>query len=315
MNHAENLQGIFNQLMAHDSRPPEKKGVGSKPGQPSRLQIKKVVVEGSAASVIDVVQTNPTDGGVLINEGFPIWETGGPIITDINQNQLSDCYFLATLASLANCSNGKAYLQTILIPDPATQNGVITYYTRDGITTRIHSDILVATFANNSPGDLWPEIFEKTYALFREGADTYNSLNFGSSASVASDLGCVPIAINSIGTNLYPIISAGLAAQKILVLDTVPSNPALPNLVADHCYTVVGIDALNNIKLYNPWGVLAPDQNRVVAPADFTMQNFTFMESGTTVLPQVQTPDPTIALNAKIAALQQIIANAKKDLA
>ena len=66
---------------------------GAKPGKPSRLSISKVVVQSVGFTFVDETQINPTDGGTLVNPGYPIWEAGGPVITDINQNQLSDCYF------------------------------------------------------------------------------------------------------------------------------------------------------------------------------------------------------------------------------
>ena len=197
------------------------------------------------------------------------------------------------------------------------QNGVITIYIRNGVETHIHFDILVATFGNNSPGDLWPEIFEKTYALFREGTDTYASLNFGNSFVVAFDLGCTACGLNYIafdgmeGFDLFGTIRIGLANGEILVFDTPSSGTTLPNLVQDHCYTIVGIDASNNVQLYNPWGVQAPDQNRIVVPADITSGvNFYYLEYGSVPSIQISPLDPLqTIMNKAYADIQKVVSD------
>lgn len=311
MNHAKNLQDVFNHLMMHDTRPHDKRGVGKRFGQDSRLSIKKVKVQeqGAGVSVVNQTQVNPTDSGPLVNLGYPIWETGGPVITDINQGYLADCYFLAALGALANTVNGRKYLQTILIPDPDVANGVICIYTRNGVQTRIHCDILVNnTTGNTSFNDLWPEIFEKTYALFRSGADTYASLNYGNAVNVFMDLACTP----SNGYNYdqkFDLIRTALANQIPITASTPIASGQLPNLIENHVYTITGIDANNNVQFYNPWGIWAPDQNRIVAPADFVTKNFSGIQYGTTPFVAAPVVDTVGILRKQVARYEQFISS------
>ncbi len=296
MDKVKKLQGIFDELLKHDNRPLDKRGVGRRPGRASRVKIKTVAV-----TTVEAFQTDPTDGWGLYDANHPLFSQIS--INDINQNALANCYFLAVLQSLANNDNGRNYIKKIIFIDPTDPKKVIVVFQRAGTVTRVHADLLVDYIQNKfdaADADLWVELLEKCYAFYRTGADTFQSLNYGNPSTVASDLGCTSPSFNAVSGNLYSQISNLLKANNIVCLDTVPQNPTLPNLVANHCYTVLSMDAQNNLTLRNPWGSAAPDQNRVVVPADFNTGSFNYMESAVVPVTAATVQDPRDILLQKI---------------
>lgn len=281
----QQLQSIFDNLIANEQRPLELRGVGRKPGKPKRTQI-------VGATVTDINQIDPSDGGVLTNSGFPIFSTIS--MDDVNQGQLSDCYLLAMLAAIAATDRGKFYLQgTTIKPDPAAQTtrAIVSYF-RAGLKTQIHCDLLVATgFNQYDPNnrDLWVELIEKTYALFRTGADTYASLNFGMSQAVASDLGLLPVGFVPLAqSTVFAAIRSNLANQVPTTIAT-PTAPGF-GLVGGHEYTVIGIDSLNNVTLRNPWGLSGGTLYTTLTPDQFWTVNHTnisYVEFGVLPVPPV----------------------------
>ena len=208
--------------------------------------------------------TDPTDTGTsyrLTTSSF--WGTG-PSMTDINQGGVGDCYYLATLAGMASQS-----------PATLVQLGVDlgdgTYaveYKRNGVNTfvRVDGDLKAGGWnglAYNHPGASgasWGCIFEKAYAFFRTGANTYNSINSGWMGSVMSDFGIANTnyAANTPAASLFATISQALAGGHAVTAGTL-SAPASAPVVGGHAYTIIGAscDASGNITytLRNPWGV------------------------------------------------------------
>jgi hypothetical protein len=107
-------------------------------------------------------------------------------------------------------------------------------------------------------GSLWAAVFEKAFAYFRSGQNTYASLNGGWFDEVYNDLGVnandfTPTQYTDAA--LYQLLASDLAAGEPVTLATTSSPP---NLVGDHGYTLMSVSQVNGVNYYtvrNPWGV------------------------------------------------------------
>lgn len=189
----------------------------------------------------------------------------GPVQSDINQGQASNCYFLTTLQSLA-------HLQPARLEQMGVDLGDRTYiiaFQRGGQSeyVRVDGDLPSSgPYANGllyahpgASGNQWVPIFEKAYAEFRTGANSYSSLDYGFMTSVYSDLG-VSASIYGLPTDqndFYDTASDKLSANKpvdILTNSTIHNAP----LISSHTYSVVSVSKDTSgtvwLTLQNPWG-------------------------------------------------------------
>jgi len=213
------------------------------------------------SKAIGINIADPTDAGNTFRANASLWGAA-PVMGDVNQGGIGDCYFLSSLAAFANTTPAK-------LQDMAVDMGDGTYavqYLRGGVSTvvRVDGDISTGPYAGyafNHPGatgDLWAMIMEKSYAYFRSGANSYASLNSGWMGAVYGDLGVanVNLGLSTSESSFYNTVSTGLNGGKPVTFGTYTSPP---NLVGSHAYTLVStsIDASGHT-LYvirNPWGV------------------------------------------------------------
>ncbi len=210
---------------------------------------------------------DPTDAGAekrLTTSSF--WGTG-PTMNDINQGGLSDCYFVAPLASLA-------YSEPQKLMNMGVDLGDGTYavrFVRNGVTSfvRVDGDLSVGPYAGGlayqqpgANGDQWASLFEKAYAFFRTGANTYASTNWGSQGATFSDLGLTNSAISpsfSTAATVLSTINTQLSAGHAVASSTNGTITSGAPLIASHVYTIIGAykDSAGTvwIQLRNPWGV------------------------------------------------------------
>ncbi len=212
---------------------------------------------------------DPTSSGTgtvrLPNSSF--WGTG-PTMTDVNQGQAGDCYFLTCLQSLANFQPGKLVQMGVDLGDGTyciqfQRNGVTSYVRVDGDLPSGggYASGLLYDHPGVS-GDQWAVIFEKAYAEFRTtGANSYASLDNGFMTSVYSDLGVASslYALPAAQSSFYSKVISKLAADKPVDVLTQAIILGSAPLVASHTYTVLGVstDGSGNVwvTLRNPWGV------------------------------------------------------------
>jgi hypothetical protein len=188
-----------------------------------------------------------------------------PLTTDVNQGQVGDCYFLASIQSFA--AEIPARLQEM-----AVDLGDGTYaveFQRGGTDTfvRVDGDLPVASWGGllyNSPngnGAIWASVMEKAYAFFRTGAGTYGSLNSGWTGSVYSDLGVANTTFSTAGsgTALFNTITQALASDKAVAIITNSNIVGGASLIGSHAYSILAtsVDANGNMwfTLRNPWGI------------------------------------------------------------
>jgi hypothetical protein len=142
------------------------------------------------------------------------------------------------------------------------RNGVTSYVRVDGdLATGYYNDGL----ANQQPGangDQWASIFEKAYAFFRSGSNTYASLNWGAQSQTFGDLGFSSSAIapaSSSAASVLSTINTQLSAGHAVVASTNSSITSGAPLIDSHVYTIIGAykDSSGTvwIQLRNPWGV------------------------------------------------------------
>lgn len=278
------LQSTFNTLIQNNEARKVSRWVnhGRRIGHPARLHL-------AGASVVQVSPANPTDAP-LVNPNLPLYASGGPVITDINQGVLSDCYMLAFLAALCQTANGRAWIQNRCRISSTNPNQVVVSFTRNGIQTDVSMDFLEDTQAARDSTSIWPEAMEKAYAFYRTGADTFASINMGLASAFASDFGCVPsgINLNQTAATTAAALLADLNAGKPCTLMS-PASPGL-GLVGSHCYTVMGVGPDGSVTLRNPWGATAGTLIYVIPPAGLIQANLSYYEYGT--VPPITVPAP-----------------------
>jgi hypothetical protein len=209
--------------------------------------------------------TDPSDSGTTANYSNRSLFGVAPLTTDVNQGQVGDCYFLASIQSFA--AEIPARLQEM-----AVDLGDGTYaveFQRGGTDTfvRVDGDLPVASWGGllyNSPngnGAIWASVMEKAYAFFRTGAGTYGSLNSGWTGSVYSDLGVANTTFSTAGsgTALFNTITQALASDKAVAIITNSNIVGGASLIGSHAYSILAtsVDANGNMwfTLRNPWGI------------------------------------------------------------
>jgi hypothetical protein len=164
---------------------------------------------------------------------------------------------LADLASWA--AESPALIRNFVQPD-ATPNEYVVTFDRGNQVTRVHVSADFPTWAAQpgSDGAIWAQVIEKAYACFRTGANTYMSLNYGSSAATAADFGVKTASALFGAAPLQTItqdIANALAGHKLITADTWSTATAL---VPSHTYaiTALTVDAAGTtwVTLSNPWG-------------------------------------------------------------
>jgi hypothetical protein len=210
--------------------------------------------------------TDPTDSGTttrLTNRS--LWGTGATV-SDVNQGNLGDCYYLATLAGLANSSAATLQELAVDLGDGTyavqfTSNGTTSYVRVDGDLAATSSGSLEYN-STGASGDLWACIMEKAYVFFASRANTYAGIEGGLMSQAFSALGIANTTSNPATTSttaLYNSISAALAAGHAVTVGTFSTVAAGIPLVGGHAYTVISAssDTAGNITyvLRNPWGV------------------------------------------------------------
>ncbi len=216
---------------------------------------------GGVSKAPGAALAEPADSGALRTLTASLWGVA-PLETDVNQGSLGDCYFLATLASLAHSSPGQLEQLAVDLGDGTyavqfDRNGVYTY-------VRVDSRFPSGPFGGlaydhpGSDGDIWSLVLEKAYAAFRTGANTYNSLNSGWMGNVFNDFGIANayLSLSVSEASFYATVSSALAAGDAVTVGTYASAP---NLVGSHAYSIVGASKnASGQTVYlvrNPWGV------------------------------------------------------------
>jgi hypothetical protein len=234
----------------------------------------------------------------LFGGGTPVslyGPSGEPLVTDVLQGQVGDCWFLSALAEVA-------YRDPMMIKNMIHTNGNGTYTvelwklsgknnvteTREFITVDDELPMLNGSpcFASTPNNVLWPAIFEKAAAELNGpgAAFSYQSLNGDGDSPPFSYPGGqtnpldyyagdamyalmelapqnAEITLHVLGDKASDIIN-DLNSKEFVILGTLPDNilgvsiSVDPHLVTSHEYAVLSYSAsTGDFLLYNPWGL------------------------------------------------------------
>ena len=205
-----------------------------------------------------------------------LFSSGGPQITDVNQGEAGDCYFLSALADTAQQDPS-------LIQNMVQSNGNGTYSVEfqlngkaDYVTVNNQLAMLPtgqamgdgSNYAFDHGGtagsaNIWSAIVEKAYVEFREQTDHVNSyanINGGSDNGLnaitgqsATDYYSPSLTTSAQQTSLLQAMQSALTSGNDVLMSTVKAN-ASKNLAASHMYAVIGVNVANGtVTLDNPW--------------------------------------------------------------
>lgn len=219
---------------------------------------------------------------------------GTPSRNDAKQGQVGDCYFIASLVSIAD-RNPDAVRNMFIDNFDGTytvrffggnmgsflQNGVITagFATGAGVADYVTVNRKLPTYSNgmlaysgfglsvtNPATTLWVALAEKAYAQWNETGKTGRSSATNSYASIAGGwmsnsnahvLGTNSTNYSFISTNKQNMITA-LNSGRAVTLGT-SGTASLKGLVGGHAYTVVSYNpSTDAFTLHNPWGTAQP---------------------------------------------------------
>jgi fibronectin type 3 domain-containing protein len=236
---------------------------------------------GGVSKAIGAALANPTDSGAVTTVQASLWGTG-PVAGDINQGEVGDCYFLSSLAAFAG-------VRTQQLEDSAVDLGDGTFAVQfmsagKPVFVRVNDQFASGPFNGymfahpGSDGSIWAPVFEKAFAYFRTGANTYASINSGWMGEVYADLGVNSEFIQPSSytdNSLYTLLSNALANNMPVTFGT--GNGA-PGLVSGHAYTLVSVYQVNGKNYYvvrNPWGTQGDSLENSAGYATLTFAQMT----------------------------------------
>ncbi len=222
-----------------------------------------------------------------------LFSNGTPLRTDARQGALGDCYFIASIASIAE-KNADA-IRSLFIDNGDNTftvrffGGALGYNFNNGLVTAgfvsgsgvadyvtvnrrlpVYSNGMLAYSGNglsasSSSTPLWIALAEKAYAQWnetrnegRDGTNRYASIEGGWMSNVnAQVLGYNSTNYTTSSTSKQTLVNA-LNSRNAVTIGTT-SSPNAGGLVGGHAYIVTGYDAgTDKFNLYNPWGVSHP---------------------------------------------------------
>jgi len=179
---------------------------------------------------------------------------------DAKQGNLGDCYYIATLSSLA-LTNPEVIYQSITELGDGTyairffRSGTERYYRLDADLPGNFSPV----YAKIINGSIWAPLLEKAYCFFRYGQNSYNSISGGWMTTPLYEL-------TNKGTNTQ-FVSTTIREQVItFIIDALNNEYAISAgthsdniapIIGAHAYVIMDLytDDINTyVKLYNPWG-------------------------------------------------------------
>jgi hypothetical protein len=211
-------------------------------------------------------------GGVTYQDfsADPLFSPAGPTPNDVVQGDSGDCYFLASVAAIAQ-ANPNEILQTIV---EMADNSFLVQFGASSSPTYVHVDAQWPAYTGGSltyaqlgaDNSLWVAILEKAFAVYRNGADSYPNIYSGWMSEVFNDFGLnnsnVYTSLESSETAFLDQIQTDVAAGDAVTAGVVNVPSGLP-LVGDHAYTITSVTVadgvVTGVTLRNPWGTVGVD--------------------------------------------------------
>ncbi|HEX8914427.1 MAG TPA: C2 family cysteine protease, partial [Humisphaera sp.] len=203
----------------------------------------------------------------------PLFASAGPAEDDVRQGQNGDCYFLAGLSATAKTDQIAIRKSVVDLGDGTYavqfwKNGVASFYRVDADLPTWQGTSSPYNAGFGAEGSMWVPVMEKAFAHFRTGANSYQSIWYGSDEAFKALNGKqIADVTGSNATQMLMNIRAALLANKQVIAgtpDTAPTNGA--PVVKGHMYTVDRVNTTTvkllgmtftvptGIVLRNPWG-------------------------------------------------------------
>jgi hypothetical protein len=184
----------------------------------------------------------------------------GPEYNDIRQGAVGDCYFMASLASLAQ-TDPMALRQMVAPMGDGTY--AVRFYGARGKETYVRVDASLPAYGSTPAyarltpdGEIWVAVAEKAYAQFRYGENSYASLIGGWMEPVYYAVtGAATGSIYTTIANIAGIMADYLGAGHALTAASRQSPPG--PAVANHAYMIQSVETAGDqteVTVYNPWG-------------------------------------------------------------
>lgn len=200
----------------------------------------------------------------------------GPQYSHVRQGAVGDCYFVGTLAEIAQ-ESPQAIVSMFIINGDGTytvrfyNNGQARYVTVDSqLPTYNGGTLLYANMgqqASSSSNVLWVALAEKAYVQMNEcgwlrsagaggGVNSYDAIAGGWFSDVINQLVNRTATDYYVGTSLHvATFEAAFNSGKMIGFGTV-SNPPNSSIVGNHQYIVVAYNSATKVvTLFNPWGL------------------------------------------------------------
>ena len=223
--------------------------------QPTSDPAKAVSLEIDGQDIVDPT----TDYGYRSFASSPLF-VDGPEYNDIRQGAVGDCYFMASLASLAQ-TDPTALRQMVAPMGDGTY--AVRFYEARGKETYVRVDASLPAYGSTPAyarltpdGETWVAVAEKAYAQFRYGENSYASLIGGWMEPVYYAVtGAATGSMYTNIANIAGILADYLGAGHALTAASreIPPGPAVGN----HAYMIKSVETVGDqteVTVYNPWG-------------------------------------------------------------
>ena len=200
----------------------------------------------------------------------PLFSNSGPSMNDITQGSTGDCWLLSGLSAIALDSPNAVRRNVVDFDDGTFGVRLGNSYYRVDNDLPIWNQQLGATnnnlkYARLGAGDsMWVAVVEKAFTHYRQGKNSYASLNGGWSIEVnrafrSTSAGEKSIRSYSNATALANDIATRYFNYQAVTMGFVGNLIGSVPLIANHMYTVAGINrnsagVVTSITLRNPHG-------------------------------------------------------------
>ena len=210
-----------------------------------------------------------TNSGGISYKSFsdrPLFSDEGPSMDDVAQGYVGDCYFLATIASVAEVNADRIRQSVVDLGDGTfavqfSKNGSKVFFRVDADLPTWGGGSSLAYADLGKQESMWVAVMEKAFAHFRTGANSYESINAGwmSEAYTALGLNSTSRYSSTAGAALLNLMKSELEAGKSVTYAVGNVASGAP-LIGYHAYTVVSVNVDGNgnpvsVTLRNPWGI------------------------------------------------------------
>jgi hypothetical protein len=223
----------------------------------------------------------PTTANGDVYETFvnrPLFGRNGPNVFDINQGALGDCYFLAGVGAVADTAPEEIVARVVDFGDGTygVHLGDFFYRVDNRLVVARFGDQKLSYVSLGEDGSVWASVMEKAFTHFRQGADSYPSIEGGFSFDVLNTVfqsqDSQQIFFNEV--NFVPTAGPTMTAEQMsdVIRDMMDNgyaptlgfdyvfDPGIP-LLSAHQYVVLDYDIdgftglVSTVDLYNPWGI------------------------------------------------------------